>query len=121
MPKIHNDPMIKLVEEASATSTSATRPGAFLVNAFPALMAWPEALGARFKTQAREWKKLAEDLVNVPFDMVTEKMKEGKASPSFVTANLESRSADQEQKIKDTAAVAYAAGMSNAYSFLYLF
>lgn len=28
--------MIKLVEEASATSTSATRPGAFLVNAFPA-------------------------------------------------------------------------------------
>lgn len=36
MPKIRNDPMIKLVEEASATSTSATRPGAFLVNAFPA-------------------------------------------------------------------------------------
>lgn len=74
-------------------------------------MSWPEWAGATFKTQAREWKKLAENLVDIPFDMVREKMKEGKAVSSFVTANLESRSAEQEQKIKDTAAVAYAAGM----------
>ena len=91
----NNDPYVQLVEEASQSTSEAAVPGAFLVDLFPSrtvlyyyrcLIVFnislvkhvPEWMpGAGFKTKAKEWRKLSQAMINVPFDMVKEKFVSG--------------------------------------------
>ena len=88
--------------------------------------------GASFKRKAREWRQLSEAMINAPYNMVKSKVvivlslhlielsshddqTAGRAEPCFVAECLEQnasfpKEALSEELIKDTAAVAYAAG-----------
>jgi hypothetical protein len=158
-----NDPYVQLVEEASRSTSLATIPGAFLVDIFPSSMNQPYCYGSGrsyyfpltvkyipewmpgggFKKQAREWRKLSEAMVEVPYKMVKDRhvsaslfcdntfMKlrqinkdSGNATTCFVTtclernANPDSKGTLREDLIKHTAAVAYAAGRISSLSSL---
>jgi hypothetical protein len=43
--------------------------------------------GAGFKTKAREWRKLSQAMINVPFDMVKAKFVSGLSFRAFYSAN----------------------------------
>ncbi|KAK0205290.1 cytochrome P450 [Desarmillaria ectypa] len=122
-----NDPYIRLVEAASQSTSEAAVPGAFLVDLFPSMKYIPEWFpGAQFKRKAREWRKLSEAMINAPYDMAKGKFDEGNAEPCFVSACLEQNKtaygqALSEELIKDTAAVAYAAGADTSVSTLTTF
>lgn len=63
-----HDPYIELAERAADAVVTAAVPGAFLVDAIPILKYVPSWMpGAGFKRQAKEWKKDAIAMVNVPF------------------------------------------------------
>ncbi|THH10178.1 hypothetical protein EW146_g8450 [Bondarzewia mesenterica] len=119
-----NDIYVRLVDEASKSTSEAALPGAFLVDLFPKLKYVPEWMpGAGFKRKAREWRKLSQAMINAPYNMVKEKVSMGHAEPCFVSACLEQNNASpadalSEELIKDTAAVAYAAGADTSVSTL---
>lgn len=121
------DPYIRLVEAASQSTSEAAVPGAFLVDIFPSMKYIPEWFpGAQFKRKAREWRKLSEAMINAPYDMAKGKFDEGNAEPCFVSACLEQNKTASgqglsEELIKDTAAVAYAAGADTSVSTLTTF
>ncbi|VDC00278.1 unnamed protein product [Peniophora sp. CBMAI 1063] len=125
------DRFVRLVKEASATTSEAAVPGAFLVDLFPSLKYVPEWMpGASFKRKAREWRQLAQDMINAPYDMVKASFAEGNAEPCFVATCLEQNATKamdgekeylSEELIKDTAAVAYAAGADTTVSTLTAF
>ncbi|KAI0295706.1 cytochrome P450 [Russula brevipes] len=127
----NNDPYVRLVEEASQSTSEAAVPGAFLVDLFPSLKYVPEWMpGAGFKKKAREWRKLSQAMINVPYDMVKEKFRNGTAVPCFVSTCLEQNAASAatgkgevltEELIKDSAAVAYAAGADTSVSTMTTF
>ncbi|KAI0319836.1 cytochrome P450 [Amylostereum chailletii] len=129
--KDNTDRYVRLVEAASASTSEAALPGAFLVDLFPSLKYVPEWMpGAGFKTKAREWRKLSQDMINAPYDMVKAKFMRGNAEPCFVSTCLEQNNASEaagkgeiltEELIKDTAAVAYAAGADTSVSTLTTF
>jgi hypothetical protein len=81
---------VRLVQAASQSTSEAAVPGAFLVDLFPSRTVLyyrclnlsnifpvkyvPEWMpGAGFKTKAKEWRKLSQAMINVPYDMVKEK------------------------------------------------
>ncbi|KAI0001214.1 cytochrome P450 [Russula vinacea] len=127
----NDDPYVRLVEEASKSTSEAAVPGAFLVDLFPSLKYVPEWMpGAGFKTKAKEWRKLSQAMINVPYDMVKGKFENGTAVPCFVSTCLEKNAASAaagkgeiltEELIKDSAAVAYAAGADTSVSTLTTF
>lgn len=127
----NNDRYVRLVSEASRSTSEAAVPGAFLVDLFPSLKHVPEWMpGAGFKKKAKEWRKLSEAMINVPYDMVKDKFNNGTAVPCFVSTCLELNATSSatgkgdvltEQLIKDCAAVAYAAGADTTVSTLTTF
>lgn len=63
-----NDPYIKTAEQGVHPLVAAAVPGAFLVDVLPFLKYVPEWVpGAGFQKKAREWKKLARAMIEVPF------------------------------------------------------
>jgi len=127
----NNDPYVRLVDEASRSTSEAAVPGAFLVDLFPSLKCVPEWMpGAGFKKKAKEWRKLSQAMINVPYLMVKEKFENGNAVPCFVSTCLEQNAASAaagkgeiltEELIKDSAAVAYAAGADTSVSTMTTF
>ncbi|THU84659.1 cytochrome P450 [Dendrothele bispora CBS 962.96] len=107
-----DDPFVRLADDASRSTSEAAVPGTFYVDFFPNLKYVPEWMpGARFQRQAQKWRKLSTDMLNVPFNMVKEKMKRGSAEPCFVSSCLEMNSdGPSEEIIRNVAAVSYAAG-----------
>ena len=105
--------------------------------------------GAGFKKKAKEWRKLSQAMINVPYNMVKEKFvsalppphiigrrssslhqQNGTAVPCFVSTCLEQNAASAaagkgeiltEELIKDSAAVAYAAGADTSVSTMTTF
>jgi len=64
----NDDPYIKTAEQGVRPLMVAAVPGAFLVDALPLLKHVPEWFpGAGFQKRAKEWKKLARTMVEVPF------------------------------------------------------
>jgi len=64
-----NDIYIRTAEEGVHPLTAAGVPGAFLVDTLPFLKNIPEWMpGAAFQKKAREWKKLARNMVELPFE-----------------------------------------------------
>ncbi|KAI0319837.1 cytochrome P450 [Amylostereum chailletii] len=123
-----NDPYVKLVDEASQSTSLANLQGAFVVEFLPSLKHIPEWFpGAGFKRQAKEWRKLARAIIEVPFALVKKELSrvqsEGKAKPCYVTSVLEQNNATpdeavDEDLIRGTAAVSYAAGADTSVSGL---
>lgn len=63
-----DDPYIKAAELALAAVARAAMPGAFLVDALPFLKHVPAWVpGAKFQEKAREWRKLADQVVETPY------------------------------------------------------
>jgi len=129
-----DDPNVELAERALTTLNAALLPANFMVNIIPALMHIPEFFpGGRFKKQAREWKKIQEEMLEVPFnkvvnDMVVSAMflfyfasmlmiyfllqKSGKAKGSFTVSGLQgldgNASSEKVQMIKESAGMVFA-------------
>lgn len=99
----NDDPYVRLVEEASKSTSEAAVPGAFLVDLFPSrtlpyyrclklpnfppVKYVPEWMpGAGFKTKAKEWRKLSQAMINVPYDMVKGKFVSGLSFPAYYSA-----------------------------------
>jgi len=67
--KKKEDPYVLLANKAIATLNETVLPANYLVNIVPALKYVPDFFpGAGFKKLAREYKKLQERFLNVPFD-----------------------------------------------------
>lgn len=63
-----NDPYLEMSRIALQTLNSAAVPGAFLVDTFPFLKHVPAWFpGASFKRKAREWRKAARGVLELPF------------------------------------------------------
>lgn len=63
------DPYIKTAEAGMSSVAIAGAPGAFLVDTLPFLRYVPAWVpGAGFQRQAKQWRKVAEDMVHKPFE-----------------------------------------------------
>ncbi|KAJ7625732.1 cytochrome P450 [Roridomyces roridus] len=118
-----DDPYITLAEEALHTLVSAAIPGKYLVDTFPILKHIPIWFpGAGFKRQAREWRKLARSMLELPFLETKRQMESGIARSSFTADRLnglkDTNSAYQEDHIKSTAATMYLGGADTTVSTL---
>ncbi|KAF8904855.1 cytochrome P450 [Mucidula mucida] len=118
-----NDPFVELVEKATKSTSTAANPPGFLVDTFPILKHVPDWMpGAGFKKQAKEWRQLSEAMVEVPYNAAKNKVMSGTAEPSFVSTCLEDKQNGgegiSETLIKNTAAVAYAAGVDTTAAAL---
>jgi len=117
-----NDPYIKTAERGVVRLLEAIVPGAFLVDAIPALKYVPSWMPfAGFKRKAREWRKLAIAMLNVPFEAAKRNIDNGNHIPSFASYSLErmDQTGDlkhQEYVIKSTAGTMYAAGSDTTVS-----
>ncbi|KAJ8480991.1 hypothetical protein ONZ45_g15457 [Pleurotus djamor] len=87
----HDDPYVSIAEESLASLSIATIPGKFWVETFPILKHLPLWFpGSGFKHQANEWAKTTEQMREMPFEAVKLALEHGTASPSVMTALLES-------------------------------
>ncbi|KAK7451737.1 hypothetical protein VKT23_012417 [Stygiomarasmius scandens] len=85
-----NDPYIAAADAALDTFCIAARPGSFLVDAIPWLKYVPEWMpGAEFKRKAKEWRKLARKMIEMPFETAKKNYLANNYSPSFVSNALE--------------------------------
>ncbi|KAF8815155.1 cytochrome P450 [Phlegmacium glaucopus] len=111
-----SDPYILLAEAAVEPALKALNPGAFLVDLFPILKYVPSWIpGARFKRDAREWRRRTISLQDTPFADMKRQMGNGTARSSFCSnslGNVDERFdlRKQEYDIKSVAGTLYAAG-----------
>ncbi|KAJ7107925.1 cytochrome P450 [Mycena epipterygia] len=82
-----DDPMALLASEANHNFAQAVTPGAYLCDALPMLRYTPDWTGARFKKQARKFRKTMEALRDGPYNTLKEQVALGTAKPSY-TASL---------------------------------
>jgi hypothetical protein len=70
-----NDPHIEAAEKAVEALANVPYAGAFMVDIFPSLKYVPSWMpGAGFKRKAKEWKALALDSLNKPFNNLKAEM-----------------------------------------------
>ncbi|KAG6918792.1 hypothetical protein DXG01_011544 [Tephrocybe rancida] len=121
-----NDRYITIAEKALGGMAEAANPGAFLVDLLPFLKHIPEWVpGAGFQKKAREWKAAVYEMRDAPFETAMRAMKEGIATPNFVSNlvnDLESESKGSMKQdlelIKACAGMSYAAGTESTLSAL---
>ncbi|PFH49608.1 hypothetical protein AMATHDRAFT_76109 [Amanita thiersii Skay4041] len=114
-----DDRYITVAEKALDGMAKAANPGAFLVEVLPFREYPPSCLqewfpGAGFKRKAREWREAVMEMKDAPFEEITKTLKEGTASPCFVSnliMDLDSKG-DQDREttmetIKGCAGLAY--------------
>jgi hypothetical protein len=131
-----NDPYITTAEAGVHPLVIAAVPGAFLVDVIPVLKHIPEWFPfAGFKRKAKEWRKLARMMVDVPYEaakreivryfvlslpmlvLMSPSQSTGDITPSFTSYSLEglddSRDlAYQESIVKSTAGTMFAGKLS---------
>ncbi|KAJ7312302.1 cytochrome P450 [Mycena albidolilacea] len=84
-----NDPYLKLSHEMARAGSVAAVPGKYLVDTIPVLKYIPTWFpGAEFKRQAKEWKKVVRQAVELPFEETKRKIATGGARASFVSQVL---------------------------------
>ncbi|KAF9548281.1 cytochrome P450 [Agrocybe pediades] len=118
-----NDPYISRAEECLEGLAAAGIAGSFWVDYIPALKYVPSWFpGASFRRKAAHWKKVNNDLTDIPFKDVEEQMKAGKALPSLTTTFIEGLppqndpTYEEERTIaKHTAAIAYVGGADTSF------
>ncbi|EJD55009.1 cytochrome P450 [Auricularia subglabra TFB-10046 SS5] len=111
-----DDPNIRVGEIANDIVAATTVPGSWLVDTVGFLKYVPAWFpGAGFKRQAREWKEVADAMLNDPFAVTKKAMADGTARES-VTALLLRELEDgpdreyKERLIKGATAIMYGAG-----------
>ncbi|TFK41782.1 cytochrome P450 [Crucibulum laeve] len=124
--KRHNDPFVKLAEDAIDAVAAAGVPGAFLVDVFPVLKYVPEFIpGAGFKQKAKEWRQDMLAFRNDSFAEARSRIELGNARPSFTSRSIEginSPNVEHQMKvIQDTAGLIYGAASHTTISAIYTF
>ncbi|KAF8607170.1 cytochrome P450 [Ceratobasidium sp. AG-I] len=107
--KDNSDEYIRVAERALNTFSTATTPGAFLVDVFPSLKYVP---WAPFKQTAVKWRGYLTELIEMPMKFVHDQMEMGSAEPSLVSRWLEQPGQDKnhESIVKWAAASLYSGG-----------
>ncbi|KAF7373048.1 Cytochrome P450 [Mycena sanguinolenta] len=119
-----DDKYIRTAKEAVESISIASVPGAFLVDSIPALKYVPNWIpGAEFKHKAMEWKKVGQDLLQLPFAETKQNIATGTAKTSFTSLNLRLledltsiEPEEHEMVIKATAANMYVGGADTTIS-----
>ncbi|KAF9044252.1 cytochrome P450 [Panaeolus papilionaceus] len=125
-PDSNND-FISLIERALRSISDATVPGTFLVDFFPVMKYIPAWFpGASFQRQAREWRKLKDEVVNAPFDHVKRLIRSGDATTCMLTSLIDAipdgvNQVDEEEKAKELCSVAFGAGADTTVSVMQSF
>ncbi|KAJ7251438.1 cytochrome P450 [Mycena rebaudengoi] len=119
-----NDPYVETAEAVLDAMAQAAVPGRYLVDMIPILKHVPAwFIGAGFKRQAREWKKLTDKMVQLPFQAAKRLVADGTAPHSYVSDKLQEIDENQhrehqEKVIQDTAGMMYAAGFDTTRAAL---
>ncbi|KAG6908819.1 hypothetical protein DXG01_003172 [Tephrocybe rancida] len=117
-----DDPYITTAAEGVHPLLVAGVPGAFLVDSIPILKYVPDWVPfADFKRKAKHWKKLALDMIDLPYEAAKRNIENGDRTPSFTLSSLENmdESGDlkqQEYTIKSAAGTMYGAGSDTTVS-----
>lgn len=70
-----NDPYVEMAEAALDSVNRAATPGAYMVDIFPLLKFVPAWVpGAGFQRKAKEWKKLLDDVIDLPYALLKKQM-----------------------------------------------
>jgi fumagillin biosynthesis cytochrome P450 monooxygenase len=122
------DPLVQLIERMLRDAVTAILPMTWAVDILPWLKYLPSSCpGSAFKETARQWNKIAQDVVNIPYSFVVQKMESGSYRDSYVSRLLEQcsdgssgikaqLSVDDDRDIKQTAASLYMAGAETTSS-----
>ncbi|KAH9003795.1 cytochrome P450 [Lactarius hatsudake] len=118
--KESGDHYVAIAEELLTLASESMLPGALLVKDCPALKHLPDWFpGTGFKRRARHGRRLVDEMVNAPFNMVKEDLLRGTLKHSFVHDNLdECRGDEAETALKNAAASVYGAGAETTISAL---
>ncbi|KAJ3570255.1 hypothetical protein NP233_g4534 [Leucocoprinus birnbaumii] len=117
---------VDVADAAIAGLTSAGIFGTYLVDYIPALKHIPAWFPfAKFKRNALKWRELNRRMVDNPYNVTKEMLRQGKATPCFVAQELENIAlgleAEEEETIKNVAATAYAGGSDTVVSIVLSF
>ncbi|EPS97696.1 hypothetical protein FOMPIDRAFT_1061765 [Fomitopsis schrenkii] len=120
-----DDKYIKLAERATSVTLESGDAGGMLVDFFPTLRYLPEwCPGAGFKRKAIAARKIIQELLDTPYEMVKREMIDGVARPCFTASLLEeSLSAgalkrEDEHEIKGAAGLLYGAATDTTTAVL---
>ncbi|KAG6908817.1 hypothetical protein DXG01_003170 [Tephrocybe rancida] len=119
-----DDPYVAIAARGVFPLLAAAVPGAFLVDSIPILKYVPDWMPfADFKRKAKEWRRHALDMVNMPFEAAKHNIEKGTSMPSFTSSCLEQmdESGDlkqQESIIKGTAGTMYTAGSDTTVAIM---
>ncbi|KAF8637102.1 hypothetical protein AX17_003006 [Amanita inopinata Kibby_2008] len=124
-----DDPFVLLAERAGTLTVESGSPAATLVDYFPIIKYVPTwAPFAGFKRRALEARKAVETMMNVPFEMVKEDLRAGRALPSYTSSLLEAHrnseggiDPEDEEDIKGSAGTLYAAAEDTTVAVLETF
>ncbi|KAJ7460726.1 cytochrome P450 [Mycena latifolia] len=109
----HDDPLVKLVDEAMDQFSETTAPNAFAVDVFPFLRYVPQGFpGTSWKKKAAHYHKTLQSMLDTPFDWVKKQMATGTSISCFVSDLLDSTkyTSEEEHVIKWAAAGIYSGG-----------
>ncbi|KAJ7065512.1 cytochrome P450 [Mycena amicta] len=121
------DPYVLKIEEAMHGLSVASMPGAFLVDTFPVLKYVPSWFpGAGFKRRAARWRKVTQEVLELPFEETRKNMMLGTAVHSFASSHLqklgtfsgEEASEEEASIIRNAAGNIYGAGVDTTISAL---
>ncbi|CCM07045.1 uncharacterized protein FIBRA_09365 [Fibroporia radiculosa] len=118
------DSYLAMAEDAVGGLVEAGNIGKFLVDFVPTLKHVPDWFpGASFKRKAGMWRKMARDMIEIPYRNVSSLYDLGMASPSVTTALLDrqketSRQVYDPELIKGIAGVLYVGGADTSLSAL---
>lgn len=112
-----DDHFVALAERAGTLTVESGTPAATLVDYFPIIKHLPTwAPFAGFKRKALEVKKAVDQMMDVPFEIVKEELRAGRAIPSYTSTLLEAHRGpdgqtdpEDEEDIKGSAGTLYAA------------
>ncbi|KAI0267099.1 cytochrome P450 [Gloeopeniophorella convolvens] len=109
------DTFVRLVDIAMSNLNEVVRPGAFLVDAIPALKYIPAWFpGAGFKRYAAKMREDNVNMTEVPFKWAKNMIATGNALPSFISLNMEGKTlSDEEEHVLKWAASSLFAGGSD--------
>ncbi|KAF9266529.1 cytochrome P450 [Marasmius fiardii PR-910] len=122
-----NDRLVDIVEEAAKTASAIAQPSAAVVNVLPFLRYLPLGLPLfPFQRNVRRVRRVINEMRTVPYEFVKGNMATGEGKPSLLAKLLEDLAIkggdhDQEERIVDVAATAYAGGADTAVSVLLTF
>ncbi|CAE6422464.1 unnamed protein product [Rhizoctonia solani] len=81
-----NEPLIVLANDSMAMFSIVTAPGAWIVDTFPFLRYIP---WTSFRAQAKKWREMVNDIVEIPMKFVYDKMDMGDGEPCLVSRWVE--------------------------------